>query len=54
MSRSYTITTNESVYHLTDEEYRNATENGFLNHLGEEEILSVTEPKRVDWRRCGY
>lgn len=54
MSRTYTITTNESVYFLTDEEYQSATQNGLLDYLGEEEILSVTEPKRVDWMKCGY
>ncbi|QDU50507.1 hypothetical protein Pan110_28580 [Gimesia panareensis] len=48
------VTTNESVYFLTDEEYRNATQNGSLNHLGDEEILLVTGERDVDWKRNGY
>lgn len=48
------VTTVESVYYLSYEEYRNATQNGSLNHLGDEEIISVAGEKKVDWLRVGY
>lgn len=48
-----TVTTS-SVYYLTADEYLIATENGFLNQLDAEEILSVEEELKVDWRKIGF
>lgn len=49
-----TITTTSSVYYLTAEEFNRATENGIMDRLGSEEILSVQDDLKVDWRKIGF
>tara|TARA_R110002111_G_scaffold100976_6_gene156464 strand:+ start:22880 stop:23047 length:168 start_codon:yes stop_codon:yes gene_type:complete len=49
-----TVTTTNSIYFLSEDEYLIATQNGILNHIGAEEILSVEEELKVDWRKIGF
>jgi len=48
-----TVTTTSSIYYLTADEFITATQNGFLDHLTEE-IVSVEEELRVDWKKIGF
>ncbi|MEQ8637968.1 hypothetical protein [Gimesia maris] len=51
-----TITTTESVYYLAADEYFRAFQNGLVDYLGAEEILSVVGEMEVDldWVRDGF
>ncbi|MEQ8853621.1 MAG: hypothetical protein RID21_13495 [Gimesia sp.] len=49
-----TVTTTNSIYYLTADEFMTATENGFLDRLGSEEILSVQDDLKVDWKKIGF
>tara|TARA_R100001132_G_scaffold18544_1_gene16294 strand:+ start:12849 stop:13022 length:174 start_codon:yes stop_codon:yes gene_type:complete len=51
-----TVTTTESVYYLTPDEYSRSVENGLVDYLGAEEIVSVEEDLDVDvgWMRDGF
>lgn len=49
-----TVTTTEAIYYLTADEFHRATENGILDRLGSEEILSVEEECMVDWKKIGF
>ncbi|WP_155364822.1 hypothetical protein [Gimesia benthica] len=54
MHPTITVTTTSSVYFLTADEYLIATENGFLDRLDAEVIVSVEEELKVDWRKIGF
>tara|TARA_R110002126_G_scaffold133863_3_gene277966 strand:- start:799 stop:966 length:168 start_codon:yes stop_codon:yes gene_type:complete len=49
-----TVTTTNSVYYLTIDGFLRATQNGYLDHLGSEEIVSVDEGFTVDWKKIGF
>jgi len=51
-----TVTTTESVYYLTTDEYSRAVQDGLEDYLGAEEILSVEEELEVnvDWVKDGF
>lgn len=49
-----TVRASDSVYFLTQYEYLTATQNGFWDHLGSEEIMSVEEECMVDWRKIWF
>ena len=49
-----TVTTTEAIYYLTVDEFMTATENGSLDRLDAEEIVSVQEDLKFDWRKIGF
>lgn len=49
-----TVTTSETTYYLTQDEFQRATQNGFLDRLGLEVILTVEEELKVNWKRVGF
>lgn len=55
-SPTITVTTNESVYYLTPDEYFTAIQNGLEGYLGAEEIVSVEGEMEVDlyWMKEGF
>lgn len=51
-----TVTTTEAVYYLTTDEYSRAVQNGLVDYLGAEEIVSVEAEMEVDfeWMKEGF